>query len=172
MKRTQMILSGAVLVISFLFLPSEAWVFWLTHGDEALYGEFHMQTGAETFVVAKNLHAEKIKLHGEEVSAHWTWGIDGGPVVALGKGGEVLPRSYSLVELQPGDSDKPDGPVRGIDGEPYFSVEDLTLSVPVERDKWALLVVSLLVAACALTSSTALYLVESGVLASDTEEDC
>lgn len=163
MEKVKKIISFLALVFSFLFLPVENWPFWLQPDEEAMYAEFQITTGNHQVVIAKNMLEHSVQLDEREVHDHLSIRVDGGPTISLKDRQvqpEVLPQSYSVVGLVRESVDDP--PMRNINGLHYFHPRALTMSVPAEQDKWAVLIFGLLVVTVCLSLAVYGLLEKSG----------
>ena len=164
MSKIKAAISAAALVATFLFLPGDAWSFWMLRNHELLYAELLIKGPTEDLAIAKNLLEAPVTLEGRTVQQNWSFGIDSGLVVDLGARGDVLPTSYSVIRMTRGDdATRP----RSLDGGKYFVPAQLIMAVPAEHDKWIVLILVLLAATGWLTWSVQRYVSESGLLELD-----
>lgn len=167
MNMAKSTISGAALVATFLFLPSDTWSFWMLKKKELLYGELVLVGETEDLAVAKNVLDIPILIEQQSVRGHWSLSLEGGPIVDLTTRPEILPKSYSLLRVSKRSNSSE--VLRSLGGGRYFRPAALTLTVPAERDKWVVLVLFLMAATAGLTWSVHRYIAESGLLGEDKE---
>ena len=150
--------SFGLIVVTFVFLPSENWDFWFLGGKEDYYAEFCLRDDKNCYIIAKNLLSKEVRLGFGNIRKGWSQRIDASGIVAITGTNTVPPESYSLLEIDPAAFSSS---VRHVTGEGEFlAAKSLVLITPVEEQKWFVFVLALLAAAAALTYSLVSYVRE------------
>lgn len=158
MEKVRLVFSFGVLVVSFLFLPSENWSFWFLRNDAEKYGEFRVTESDRAYLLTKNLLETTVTIEGATIRSNLSIPISGELVFDLENRAETLPRSYSLLEILGGN---PEEVVRSMNRKIYFEPQNLAILTPAEQSKWAILVSFLAVISSALTFSVVSYHLEA-----------
>ena len=145
-------LSLSLLVITFVFLPSDNWSRWFLRHKSDWYGELQLERGDSDLIIAKNALDETVGLFAATKQA-WAYPFDSNAMLDLGLSKEVPAKSITLLELggnDQGEGGEGDSELRHVGGVTYFRPYGLSILVPAEQAKWLFMVGGLLVAAGAL----------------------
>lgn len=150
--------SFGLIVVTFVFLPSDNWDFWFVGGKEDYYAEFCLQGDKVCYIVAKNLLSKEVRPGFADIRGGWSQKIGSSRIVEISTNKTIPPESYSLLEIDPGVYSTSVQHFTG-EGEP-FAPKQLVLVTPVEEQKWFFLIFALLAASAALTYSLLSYVRE------------
>jgi len=141
----------AVIVITFVFLPSENWDFWFFGGKAEHYAEICLRSDKHCYIIAKNLLSGPVHLGFQGIISELTTTIGEPKMKEIEPSGSIPANSISFLELRPGPLV---GHVTHTLGSDYvFSPKLLRMTVPIEEDRWIFFVLALILAAAALTHS-------------------